>query len=126
VQLPSVRYPSDPQQIGPDRYLVADYSKPGGLVEFNRAGRILWRYEPTSGPGMLNHPSLAEVLPGGLICTNDDYRDRVVIIDPRIKQIVWQYGHTNHKGTAYGYLNTPDGFDLLEPDGSTPTHPYTG
>jgi hypothetical protein len=126
VQLPSVGYPSDPQQIGPDRYLVADYSKPGGLVEFNRAGRILWRYAPRRGPGMLNHPSLSEVLPGGFICTNDDYRHRVVIIDPRTKQIVWKYGHTDRKGTRPGYLNIPDGFDLLEPDGSTPTHPFTG
>jgi hypothetical protein len=25
---------------------------------------------------MLNHPSLAERLPNGLIATNDDYRDR--------------------------------------------------
>jgi hypothetical protein len=126
VQLPSVHYPSDPQQIGPDRYLVADYSKPGGLVEFNRAGRILWRYAPRRGAGMLNHPSLSEVLPGGFICTNDDYRNRVVIVDPRTKRIVWQYGHTDRKGTRPGYLHIPDGFDLLEPDGSTPTHPFTG
>jgi hypothetical protein len=126
VQLPSVRYPSDPQQIGPDRYLVADYSKPGGLVEFDRSGHILWRYQPRHGDAMLNHPSLAEVLPGGFICTNDDYRDRVVIIDPATKRIVWQYGHTSRRGTRPGYLHIPDGFDLLEPDGTTPTHPFTG
>ncbi len=126
VQLPSVRYPSDPQQIGSDRYLVADYSTPGGLVEFDRAGHILWRYEPRHGTAMLNHPSLAEVLPGGFICTNDDYRNRVVIIDPKTKRIVWQYGHTDHRGTRPGYLYIPDGFDLLEPGGTTPTHPFTG
>jgi len=28
--------------------------------------------------------------------------------------------------TATGQLNTPDGFDLLLPDDSTPTHPATG
>lgn len=54
----------------------------GGLVEFNRAGRILWRYAPRHGPGMLNHPSLGEVLPDGFIRTNDDDRNRVVIVDP--------------------------------------------
>jgi hypothetical protein len=27
---------------------------------------------------------------------------------------------------AAGQLNIPDGFDLLLPDGSTPTHPATG
>ena len=35
---------------------------------------------------MLNHPSLAERLPNGLIAVNDDYRHRVVIIDPHTQQ----------------------------------------
>ena len=61
VQLP-IEYPSDPQQLGPDRYLVADYTRPGGIYEFNRAGKILWSYHPSSGNRMLNHPSLAERL----------------------------------------------------------------
>ena len=126
VQLPAVTYVSDPQQIGPDRYLVADYAKPGGLYQFDRAGHILWSYHPAAGPGMLDHPSLAEVLPGGYIATNDDYRHRVVIINPQTHQIVWQYGRDDRPGTSPGYLNTPDGFDLLAPDNTTPTHPNTG
>ncbi len=125
VQLP-IEYPSDPQQLGPDRYLVADYTKPGGIYEFNRAGKILWSYSPTSGNGMLNHPSLAERLPNGLIATNDDYRDRVVILDPKTKKIVWQYGITGEPGTGADHLHIPDGFDLLAPNGTTPTHPFTG
>jgi outer membrane protein assembly factor BamB len=125
TQLP-ISYPSDPQQLGPDRYLVANYASPGGIYEFNRAGKILWSYQPSSGSRMLNHPSLAERLPGGLIAVNDDYRDRVVIIDPRTRKVVWQYGHTDEPGTAPGYLHIPDGFDLLAPDRTTPTHPYTG
>jgi hypothetical protein len=125
VQLP-IEYPSDPQQLAPDRYLVADYTTPGGLYEFNRKGRILWSYHPSSGPGMLDHPSLAERLPGGLIAANDDYRHRVVIIDPRAREIVWQYGRTDSPGRGSDHLNTPDGFDLLSPEGTTPTHPYTG
>ena len=125
VQLP-IAYPSDPQQLGPDRYLVANYATPGGIYEFNRAGKILWSYHPSSGNGMLNHPSLAERLPGGLIAANDDYRNRVVIIDPRTRKIVWQYGRIDHPGRGPGLLNTPDGFDVLAPDGATPTHPNTG
>ncbi len=125
VQLP-IEYPSDPQQIGPDRYLVADYASPGGLFEFNRAGRVLWSYQPTSGNGMLDHPSLAERFPGGDIAVNDDYRHRVVIVDPHTRKIVWQYGRTDSPGRGAGRLNTPDGFDLLSPEGTTPTHPYTG
>jgi len=125
VQLP-IEYPSDPQQLGPDRYLVADYTAPGGIYKFNRAGKILWSYHPSSGPGMLDHPSLAERLPGGLIAVNDDYRHRLAIIDPKTRRVVWQYGHTDEPGRAHDYLNTPDGFDLLAPNGVTPTHPYTG
>lgn len=124
VQLP-ITYPSDPQQLGPDRYLVADYANPGGLYEFDRAGHILWSYRVPSGHGALNHPSLAEQLPGGDIAVNDDYRDRVVIIDPRTGQIVWQYGEDDRPGSAPSLLNTPDGFDLVQ-GGRTPTHPYTG
>ncbi|MGA8744971.1 MAG: hypothetical protein WB507_03805 [Solirubrobacterales bacterium] len=125
VQLP-ISYPSDPQQLGPDRYLVADYATPGGIYEFDRAGKIFWSYHPASGPGMLNHPSLAERLPNGLIAANDDYRDRVVIIDPRTKKIVWQYGHNDTPGRGPDSLHIPDGFDLLAPNGTTPTHPFTG
>ena len=58
---PPLTYPSDPQQIGPDTYIVADYTKPGGIVEFDRAGQILWENRIPSGHGMLDHQSLAEV-----------------------------------------------------------------
>ncbi|MHB8497914.1 MAG: outer membrane protein assembly factor BamB family protein [Acidimicrobiales bacterium] len=128
VQLPSVNYPSDPQQLGPDLYLLADYNPngEGRILEFNRAGQILWRYDVTAGDGMLRRPSLAERLPNGLIMLNDDYNDRVVVIDPKTNSIVWQYGLTATAGTAPGMLKIPDGFDILLANGTTPTHPQTG
>ena len=49
----------------------------------------------------------------------------VVCKYPSAGALVWQYGLTGMAGTAPGELNTPDGFDLLLPDGSTPTHPTT-
>jgi outer membrane protein assembly factor BamB len=125
VHLP-ISYPSDPQQIGPDRYLIADYASPGQILEFNRKGQILYRYHPAAGPGMLDHPSLTELLPSGVFMANDDYNHRMVAIDPATRALVWQYGVTGKPGTAPGELNTPDGFDLLLPNGSTPTHPSTG
>jgi Kelch motif protein len=121
-----IAYPSDPQQIGGDRYLVADYAHPGAIVEFDRAGRILYRYRPASGPGMLDHPSLVERLPSGVLMLNDDYNHRVLAIDPITNAVVWQYGVTGRAGTAPGMLDTPDGFDLLAPNGATPTHTATG
>ncbi len=123
-----MHYPSDPQQVGPDLYLVADYAiSPGGAIdEFNREGQILYRLQPFSGPAQMNQPSLAEMLPTGVFMCNDDYHDRMAAFDPPTGALVWQYGVTNHAGTAPGYLNIPDGFDLLGANGSTPTHPATG
>ena len=121
-----ISYPSDPQQLGSDLYLVADYATPGALLEFDRAGNVSYRYQVSSGPGELNHPSLAEMLPSGVIMINDDYANRMVAIDPTTGALVWQYGITDAAGTAPGMLNTPDGFDVLAPGGATPTHPATG
>ncbi|MGZ4431588.1 MAG: hypothetical protein ACXVYV_08065, partial [Gaiellales bacterium] len=109
-----VSYPSDPQLTLHGNIMLADYSRPGGVVILARdSGRLLWSYRPTSGSGMLDHPSLAAMLPNGFIIVGDDYNHRIVIINPRTKRIVWQYGHTRVPGTAPGYLNTPDGFDFI-------------
>ncbi len=128
VHIPTVNYPSDPQQVGPNLYLMTDYDPPaeGRALEFTRQGRVTWLYDPTTGDAMLKKPSLAERLPNGLIMLNDDYRDRVVVIDPKTQSIVWQYGLTDVPGTATGLLSIPDGFDDLLSNGSTPTHPVTG
>jgi hypothetical protein len=108
-----VTYPSDPQWLGHGKILLADYTKPGHVLIIDTHGRVVWRYGPKSGPGALNHPSLALQLRPGLIAVNDDYRHRVVLINVAQHRIIWQYGHTDVKGTANGFLNTPDGMDLL-------------
>jgi hypothetical protein len=108
-----VHWPSDTQWLGDGKLLMADFSKPGHVLEMTTGGKVLWEYGPASGEGMLNHPSLAMMLPNGLIAVNDDYRDRVMLIDPTTSSIVWQYGHTDRPGTGPGFLNTPDGMDLL-------------
>jgi len=128
LHLPTVNYPSDPQQLGPNLYLLADYDPPaeGRILEIRRSGAILWTYDALSGDAALKKPSLAEQLPNGLIMVNDDYRNRVVVIDPRHDTIVWQYGITDVAGTGPGLLSIPDGFDLLAADGTSPTHPQTG
>jgi len=108
-----VGYPSDAQLNAKGNVLVVDYNKPGAVLELDPRGRVVWRYGPRSGPGMLDHPSLAIPLPDGTIALNDDYHHRVVVIDPRTNKIVWQYGHTGHPGRASGYLLGPDGIDLV-------------
>jgi hypothetical protein len=128
VHMTSVNYPSDPQQLGPDLYLMTDYNPPGEgkVLTFTRSGSMPWVYDVPSGDGMLKKPSLAERLPNGLIMVNDDYRNRIVVIDPATDNIVWQYGITDQAGTTPGMLSIPDGFDNLLADGTTPTHPQTG
>jgi DNA-binding beta-propeller fold protein YncE len=112
---PAVSYPSDSNQVGPDSYLTVDYSSPGQVVLFDRAGQTIWRYAPTSAPAALNHPSLGEGLPNGDILLNDDADHRVIVINPTTNQIVWQYGHDGVPGSAPGYLDNPDGLDPLPP-----------
>jgi hypothetical protein len=126
VHLP-IHYPSDPQQLGSDLYLVSDYTPAaGGIDLFNREGQLLYRLQPASGITRMNQPSLTELLPSGVWMTNDDYRDRMVAYDPGTGALVWQYGTPDHAGTAPGQLSIPDGFDLLAPNGTTPLHPLTG
>ncbi|HET9059190.1 MAG TPA: hypothetical protein VFN61_04660 [Acidimicrobiales bacterium] len=121
-----IGYPSDPQTAGPGRYLVADYENPGSFLFFDQSGQVLYKFGAASGPGYLNQPSLAELLPSGVVMLNDDYNDRMVAVDPATSSVVWQYGQSGVPGTAPGYLNTPDGFDVLAPGGGFPTHPITG
>lgn len=121
---PQVAYPSDANEVSRGRYIVADYSSPGQIVIFNRAGRTLWRYRPT-GANALNHPSLALQLPNGDVLANDDYNDRVIVIDPRTNRIVWQYGHRGVPGRAPGYLANPDGVDMAPPYSLLITHSAT-
>ncbi len=116
---PGVSYPSDTNEVYPGLYLTADYSRPGQVVEFTASGQLRWRF------GGLDHPSLALPLPNGNILVNDDYHDRVIVIDPVSNRIVWQYGHTGVAGTGPGYLNDPDGVDMTPPGSLLITHAAT-
>src|SRR5262249_19399512 len=103
---PPCSSPSAPQPFSRGRILLADYARPGAVLILDRYGKVLWRYGPASGWGELDLPSLAIMLPNGDIAVNDDYDDRVVIIDPRQRRIVWQYGHLSRPGRAADQLNT--------------------
>jgi hypothetical protein len=108
-----VAYPSDAQLLPSGNILVAGFTNPGRIVEATPAGRVVWSFGAPSGPDYLNKPSLAVRLPNGMIASNDDWNHRVILIDPRTKRIVWQYGHTGVPGSGPGYLDKPDGLDLL-------------
>jgi hypothetical protein len=112
---PGFTYPSDTNEVRPGVYLTVDWTNPGAIMKLTGHGHVLWEYKPT-GRDSLNHPSLALPLPNGDVVANDDHNHRVIVVDPRTDQIVWQYGHTGVAGRKPGYLNDPDGVDLASPN----------
>ncbi|HZC30287.1 MAG TPA: hypothetical protein VE261_02140 [Gaiellaceae bacterium] len=105
-------YPSDAQLLPNNDILVAGFNTPGRVDEITPKGRIVWSYQP-SGYWSLDRPSLAVRWPNGMIAITDDWHHRVVVVDPKTKQVVWSYGHLNQPSSAAGYLSKPDGLDLL-------------
>jgi len=115
VRAPNIRYPSDAfMTVDGKQVIVADFAKPGRIVIFDPATRkISWEYFVKEGDKMLDHCSIARELPDtGDIFVVDDLRDRVMVIDRKTKEFIWQYGVTDTKGHKPGYLFYPDGFDI--------------
>jgi DNA-binding beta-propeller fold protein YncE len=115
VHAPGILYPSDTNEVSPNLYVTVDFSSPGQIVEFNSQGKLIWKFKPT-GLAALNHTSLAHALPDGNIIATDDANHRIIVVDRKTKKIIWQYGHKGRSGTAAGYVNNPDGLDLLPPN----------
>ena len=108
-----LHYPSDPQMTKAGNFLISDYARTGRIIEIDRAGAIVWDYTGTADGG-LNHPSLAMEMPNGNIIANDDLNHRVIVVDKATKKVVWQYGVTGQRGKEAGYLDIPDGLDIIE------------
>lgn len=114
IALPRFSAPSDANEAGPNDIIVTDRTQPGKIAELARAtGAAVWTYAPTSGPGELDRPALARILPGGDVLVADSGNDRVIVIDPTNNKIVWQYGHTDTPGTEPGYLHNPGSVTLV-------------
>jgi hypothetical protein len=105
-------YPSDAQLLPDGNVLVAGFNTPGRVDEITPQGKVVWTYEPT-GYWSLDRPSLAVRWPNGMIAITDDWHHRIVVIDPKTKRVVWSYGHLGRPGSSAGYVNKPDGLDLL-------------
>ena len=110
----SMPYDANQDPHAPGTLIVTDRTHPGTVEELDAAtGKPTWTYSPKSGPGELNLPTLAKVLANGDVLVADSGNDRVIVIDPTTKKIVWQYGHTAKSGSSAGYLHTPDSVDLV-------------
>jgi hypothetical protein len=115
VQAPNIHYASDSfPTVDGKQIVVADFWKPGRVVIFDPLTRkISWEYFVKKGEKALDHPSIAMELPEtGDILVVDDLNDRVIVIDRKTKEIIWQYGELRKKGHAPGLLNYPDGVDI--------------
>jgi len=115
VKAPNMHYPSDAfPTVDGKQIIVADFWKPGRVVIFDPATRkVTWEYFVKDGDKALDHSSIARELPDtGDILVVDDLNDRVMVIDRKTKEIIWQYGEKNKKGHTPGLLNYPDGFDI--------------
>ena len=115
VKAPNVHYPSDAfPTVDGKQVIVADFWKPGRVVIFDPMTRkVTWEYFYKDGDKALDHSSIARELPDtGDILIVDDLNDRVMVIDRKTKDIIWQYGEKGKKGHAPGLLNYPDGFDI--------------
>jgi DNA-binding beta-propeller fold protein YncE len=115
VKAPNIHYPSDAfPTVDGKQVIVADFWKPGRVVIFNPLTRkVTWEYFVKEGDKALDHSSIAMELPDtGDILVVDDLNDRVLVIDRKTKEIIWQYGEKGKKGFAPGLLNYPDGVDL--------------
>ena len=105
-------YPSDAQLLPDGNVLVSGFNTPGRVDEITPQGKVVWTYAPT-GYWSLDRPSLAVRWPNGMIAITDDWHHRIVVIDPKTKRVVWSYGHLDQPGSGNGYVNKPDGLDLL-------------
>ena len=113
IKGPHLRYPSDAREARDGNVIVADFTKPGGVVIFNpTTGKVVWEYRVAEGEKALDHPSLAVELPDGNILLNDDHRERVLVIDRYTKEFIWQYGKTDTRGHEPGLLWYPDSLEL--------------
>ena len=115
IKIPGFDHTSATAQASSGVLISVEHGHPGAIETFSTAGKLIWRYDPTQGPGELDDPSLAFVLPDGDVLVSDSLNDRVIVINPKNNQIVWQYGVRHHSGAGAGYLNLPIGIDLVAP-----------
>ena len=102
VKAPNIRYPSDAfPTVDGKQIIVADFWKPGRVVIFDPLTRkITWEYFAKEGDGVLDHSSIARELPDtGDVLIVDDLNDRVIVVDRKTKEIIWQYGEKGKKGS---------------------------
>ena len=121
-----IGYPSDPQQIGPDRYLVADYENPGAVRRVQPAPARSSTATARLRAGRAQPSVARRAAPvGGASWRTTTTTTAWSRSTRRRGRSSGSTARPAGRGTARGLLNTPDGFDILGPRGATPTHRVT-
>jgi len=90
---------------GNDRMLLVDGAK-----------HVLWRYPRPGSPPQMPFRFDDDTFFGPVadrIVSNQEDQDTIQIISFPGGHVLWRYGHVNERGSAPGYLNTPDDAYLL-------------
>src|SRR5579862_8149873 len=99
----------------PGYLLIADRGNDRMLLVDGRK-RILWRYprpgQPVPMPFRFDDDTFFGPVPDRIISNQEDQHTIQVISLPA-GRVIWRYGHVNERGSAPGYLNTPDDAYLL-------------
>jgi outer membrane protein assembly factor BamB len=123
LRVPGFKLPESVNETSSGDLIAVDHTHPGAVEIFTTAGKMLWSYRDRSGAGELRDPAVAYVLRDGDVIVSDEYHDRVIVIDPKTKKIVWQYGHTGVPGGGSGYLDVPVGLDFVTPNSLLDSYP---
>ena len=78
IELTGFSAPASANEYAPGDLIIVDRSRPGKIEEFSETGKEIWTYDVTSGPGELDRPTVAQVLPDKDVLVVDSGNDRVV------------------------------------------------
>lgn len=120
---------NDAQRVG-DLTLMAGTGAPPGtepkcptgcadnrVILVDPSGEIVWQYGKFgvtgAGRNELSSPVQNTWLPSGHVLITDQGNQRVIEVERRSKNIVWQYGMTGVTGIGFNQLNNPNSAELL-------------
>ncbi len=106
--------------VAPNGNLIVSDGEGMMVQEIDRSThRLLWQYgikdKQGSAPGLLHQPDKSYKINDHEVVINDGNNRRVIIVDQRTNDIVWQYGETLRMGSQPGLLR-----------GNTSVTPLTG
>jgi hypothetical protein len=111
---PHVQRLAPPAPI-PGYLLIADRGN-GRMLLVDGAKHVIWRYPRPGAPLQMPFSFDDDTFFGPVadrIVSNQEDQHTIQVISFPAGRVIWRYGHVNERGSAPGYLNTPDDAYLL-------------